>query len=261
MNKSGKKDRCNLGKSCGVACIQRVKLCLIELGGNVRKNLRKFRDRVAGSLGLKSQANNEFVYGDRRKLDSYFGQRIKKAREAGRNEEVGRLKKEREMAKSRLENVRNFLKNLKSSLPEGSELTSSKNTLGIGYVTKSGDKVDVSFSPKGGFHFRVNGQLSAGSVTTEEGKKQVSRIVKEIFKAVIASLPEGATIKTKAHMDEDGMKRVAIYKRLGFSNPVPPKGWQFAVKLPSGKMSPTSQENYEDFSKNSGNLFFSEVEG
>lgn len=179
-------------------------------------------------------------------------------RKSGLGSKADSLSKEKDLAKSRLPEVQKFIVSLRNSLPEGSKLLSDKTNLNIRLITESGDKVDVYFSPRKGFHFRVNDEVAIGSVKTEEGKKQVIKAVREIFGVVSSALPVGGVMKTKAIMDEKGSRRITLYKRMGFSDPVPPKGWMYAVKNPDGKIRPAPQEVFDSYANSPGNLFFSE---
>ena len=248
------KKRCQKGKSCGSTCIHKIKICLLELGSVSSKNLSFLKNKFFP----KNSEKFEFALDDSTRIDDLYDGRIDKLRKSGLGSKADSLSKEKDLAKSRLPEVQKFIVSLRNSLPEGSKLLSDKTNLNIRLITESGDKVDVYFSPKKGFHFRVNDEVAIGSVKTEEGKKQVIKAVREIFGVVSSALPVGGVMKTKAIMDEKGSRRITLYKRMGFSDPVPPKGWMYAVKNPDGKIRPAPQEVFDSYANSPGNLFFSE---
>ena len=249
----GVRKRCQRGKSCGSTCISQLKICLLELG-KIGSNLSTLKDKIFP----KKSEKFEFALADYNKIDDLYDGRIDKLKKSGLSNKAAELKREKELAKSRVPEVKKFLSNLEGKLPQGSRLLSDKTNLNIRFLTDSGDKVDVYFSPKKGFHFRVNDQVAIGSVKTKEGQQQVIKAVREIFAAVSSSLPTGAVMKTKAIMDEKGSRRVTLYKRMGFSDPVPPKGWMYAVKEENGKVRPAHPDVFDSYSNSSGTLFFSE---
>lgn len=248
------KKRCQRGKSCGSTCISKIKVCLLELGIISSNNLSSLKNKFFSRKSEKF----EFALSDSKKIDDLYDGRIDKLRKSGLMEKVNQLTKEKELAKSRLPKVQKFLVNLREKLPEGATLLSDKTNLNIRLITESGDKLDVYFSPRKGFHFRVNDQVSIGSVKTKEGQQQIIKAVRELFGTVSSALPVGGVMKTKAIMDEKGSRRITLYKRMGFSDPVPPKGWMFAVKGPDGKIRPAPPEVFNSYSDSPGNMFFSE---
>lgn len=242
--------RCRIGKNCGATCIARLKLCLIDLGKHFKSSLRALSNNIRRSGGIKPKFSNP------EEVDAAYNKRIAKLRSLGKTKEADSLVKERELTKQRLPKVNAFLSELGKGLPEGAKAVNNGGILNISLTTLSKDKVEASFSPRLGFHFRVNGQVSPGSVKTEAGKVQSARAAMQIFRSVVAAIPDGSVVKTRAR-DEDP-KLIAIYRKMGFSEPTPPKGLMFAIRLPSGKMVPATREQYESYASGSKSMFFSE---
>lgn len=46
--RSGRKDRCQKGKSCGLSCIQSIKACLVDSGKMVNASLGKLKSLISG---------------------------------------------------------------------------------------------------------------------------------------------------------------------------------------------------------------------
>lgn len=79
----GRKDRCTKGKSCGVACINRLKECLIDLNLDIKSSLGRLKNRllekVVGKLEKLEKRLNEGQTPEgrlkilSRKFDSSFG--------------------------------------------------------------------------------------------------------------------------------------------------------------------------------------------
>lgn len=244
--------RCQKGKSCGASCIFRLKLCLIDLSDRVGKGL----SNLAHQVGLGRKIKPKF--GTVGEVEEGYGKRIAKLRQLGKKAEVDRLEREKELTKQRLPRVLTTFKDLPRNIPKGVKVTSEGNIIFATFKTKSKDKVEVSFSPRLGFHFRVNGQISAGSVKSKEGRVQVSIGVLRVFGGVVKSMPEGSVFRTKAYMgDEKGVKRVALYRKAGFSKPGE-KGWMYAIKGKDGKLTPATKEQYDLFSASADSVFFSE---
>lgn len=243
--------RCRIGKNCGAACIARFKLCLIDLGQHFKSSLRAVSNNVRESGGIDPKFKGPG------EVDAAYDKRIAKLRSLGKAKEADSLVKERELTKQRLPKVNAFLSELGKGLPEGAKAVNNGGILNITLTTKSKDKVEASFSPRLGFHFRVNGQVSPGSVKTEAGKVQSARAAMQIFRSIVSTIPEGSVVKTRAR--DGDPKLTAIYRKLGFSEPAPPKGLMFAIRLPNGKMTAATQEQYEAYAAGAGSMFFSEV--
>lgn len=79
----GRKDRCTKGKSCGVACINRLKECLIDLNLDIKSSLGRLKNRLLGKVvgkleKLEKRLNEGQTPEGRlkilsRKFDSSFG--------------------------------------------------------------------------------------------------------------------------------------------------------------------------------------------
>lgn len=247
--------RCGKGKNCGATCITKFKVCLLSLGKNFSSALNKLRDRVSSVTGtsgndLKPKFTNP------RQVDDHYNKRISGLRRSGKGPQADKLERERELTKGRIPAVSKFLKELSKDLPPGAKVVNNGGILNISLTTKAGDLVEASFSPRLGFHFRVNDSVNPGSVRTESGKIQASRAAATIFRSITRSLPEGSVVKTRAR---DGDPRlVSLYKRSGFSDPEPQKGVMFSIKGADGRMIPSSRKQYEDYESSSGSMFFSE---
>lgn len=242
--------RCSIGKNCGAACIARFKLCLIDLGEHFKSSLR------ALSKNIRKSGRIEPKFKDPGEVDAAYNKRIAKLRSLGKAKEAESLVRERELTKQRLPKVNAFLAELGKGLPEGAKAVNNGGILNITLTTKSKDKVEASFSPRLGFHFRVNGQVSPGSVKTEAGMIQSARAAMQIFRSIVSTIPEGSVVKTRARGGDP--KLTAIYRKLGFSEPVPPKGLMFAMRAPNGKVIPATLEQYEAYASGAGSMFFSE---
>lgn len=243
--------RCRIGKNCGATCIARFKLCLIDLGEHFKSSLRAISNKVGGPRQIEPKFSNAG------EVDAAYSKRIAKLRQLNKVKEADSLVRERELTKQRLPRVNAFLSELGKGLPEGAKAVNNGGILNISLITRSKDNVEASFSPRLGFHFRVNGQVSPGSVKTDAGKVQSARAAMQIFRSVVSAIPEGSVVKTRAR--DGDPKLTAIYKKLGFSEPAPPKGLMFAIRAPDGKVTPATQEQYGAYAAGAGSMFFSEV--
>lgn len=243
--------RCSIGKNCGAACIARLKICLIDLGENFKSSLRAISDKVNKSGGIEPK------FKDPGEVDAAYSKRIAKLRSLGKGKEAESLVRERELTKQRLPRVNTFLSELGKGLPEGAKAVNNGGIINITLTTRSKDKVEASFSPRLGFHFRVNGQVDPGSVKTDAGKVQSAMAAMKIFRSIVSTLPEGSVVKTRARGRDP--KLTAIYRKLGFSEPTPPKGLMFAIRAPDGKVIPATQGQYESYAASAGSMFFSEA--
>lgn len=245
--------RCGKGKNCGATCITKYKLCLLSLSREFTKLLGKVRDKI--TLPNKNDSLSP-KFTNPEQVDKHYNKRIQGLRNSGKGSQADKLEREREMTKGRIPVVTKFLKDLSDNLPPGAKATNNGGILNISLTTKSGDLVGVSFSPRLGFHFRVNGDVNPGSVKTEAGRIQAARSVALLFRSVSSSLPEGSIIKTRAR--DGDPKLVSLYRRSGFSDPDPQKGLMFAIKDPGGKIAPSTQNQYNRYESDPGSMFFRE---
>ena len=245
--------RCDKGKNCGATCITRYKLCLLSLGKSFSSVLGKVRDRVS-SLAGRSELKPKFT--DHRQVEEHYNKRISGLRRSGKNSQADKLEREKELTKGRIPSVTKFLKDLSKDLPPEAKIVNNGGILNISMTTRAGDLVEASFSPRLGFHFRVNNSVNPGSVRSEAGKIQASWTAALIFRSITRSLPEGSVVKTRAR---DGDPRlISLYKRSGFSDPEPQKGVMFSIKGADGKMTAASQRQYEGYESSPDSMFFRE---
>jgi hypothetical protein len=245
--------RCSKGKNCGATCITRYKVRLLSLGKDFSSLLKKVKEKVdseSSGGALKPKFTNPG------QVDEHYNKRIAGLRNSGKTAQADKLEKEKELTKERIPLVSRFLKDISQNLPPGAKVVNNGGILNISFTTKTGDLVEVSFSPRLGFHFRVNGDVNPGSVKTEAGKIQSARAAALIFRSVARSLPEGSVVKTRAR--EGDPKLISTYKKSGFSDPEPQKGLMFAIRGADGKLTPANQGQYERYESSPGSMFFRE---
>jgi hypothetical protein len=159
--------------------------------------------------------------------------------------------------------LRAFADHLVSTLPKEFKLFFDSDE-GVQLVkkTKSGDEVQVIYSPSNGFHFRVNGTAEAGSVKDRRAQIEIAMSVRDAYNSVVKALPVGAVIQTVAYDGDDkGPSRESAYIRMGFSRPEKSGGHMYSIKQEGNRMAPASPEQYSSQRKQSGSLWFAEDGG
>lgn len=166
-----------------------------------------------------------------------------------------------DVAASQFRQSREFVRRLGSKLPPGVKASMDDDSLvTMTMKTEKGDKIDVYFSPKRGFHFNVNGSTDIGTVKDPDARVQVALAVRSLFRATKESLPEGSVMRTAAHMgDGKGQRRIDIYNSLGFNLP-DRNGNMFGTVGPGRKLTPTDQNTWADQARNRESPFFSETQ-
>lgn len=121
----------------------------------------------------------------------------------------------------------------------------SGTMLKIGSLTSHGDVVDINYSPKLGFSFKINDSQDAGSVTDRRAQIDAAFTVRRIFKTLIKAIPEGSVIKVSAYTgDGKGEGRTNAYVAIGFSRPRKSQGNMFSIKMPDGSIKPSTEKAY-----------------
>lgn len=265
----GKQKRCSKGKSCGASCISKMKVCLLELRETLSEDMGKLTHLVAAPAP-SAPAPAPQIEKPEDPLESAFqGERGKKLYKSILDdlEEIKDEFKPGEMqdvAASQFRQSREFARRLQSNLPpEVKAKVDEKEAHMIVMTTKtkSGDEVKVFYSPKRGFHFQVNGETDAGTVTDPKAQVQVTLAVRSMFKATANSLPEGSIMRTAAHMDDGkGQKRIDIYNgKLGFS--LPDGDGNMYGKVGKGKRLESSDRNgWADQARDRSAVFFAEAD-
>jgi hypothetical protein len=279
--------RCKLGKSCGATCINRLDRCVLEVGEAIKESLSKFKKFVSKLVGkqrkgdvrgevssvkvddstykVKGKGENKGSRWSKEALNKAFKGTSGKELLARTTSDLWSIlpdtprKEIKKIAESQLKQSRKFMRRLSSNLPENTKVLIAGEDFRMATKTKSGDRVDVYFSPKKGFHFSVNGSFDTGTVKTREGKVQVAYAVRSLYDATVRSLPEGAVIRTRANMKDGlGERRIEIYNKLGFSLPTNAGGDMFGVVGPNNTVSPSSREAWKEQRKLPSSVFFSE---
>lgn len=269
--------RCSKGKACGATCISRVKVCLKGLNNDVSLGMGKLKgllgegeevknpqDEVKSApprdKEVKEKTNSEIVEETftGSKGAKFLGNLLDDLEEPLK----GEFSQEeiKNLAYSHYKQSREFMRKLEKGLPPETKMTvDDKNIIHLNSKTKSGDSVEVTYSPKTGFHFKVNGSYDAGSVKTKEGELQVTLMIRSLFRNTISSLPKGSILHTAAY-EEDGKgeKRREIYTKLGFNAP-DDKGNMYG-KVGSGRrtLRPSNHYFWVEQPRTSDSVFFSE---
>jgi hypothetical protein len=274
--------RCKLGKSCGASCISRIKVCLLDLKGAVSSGIGKLKGMLGGGGSGEekpkesAKAITPSVTPKDKKIkeenaqkveDAFKGDKGKKLFVGMHNDLKEPLKGElspdeiKEMAASHYRESREFMRRLSDGLPPGTKMDISEyGKVKLSMKTKTGDKVEVKYSPKSGFHFSVNGSHDAGTVKSKEGQLQVTLAVRNLFRSTIAALPEGSSLFTMAYEgDGKGGKRQEIYGKLGFNKP-DSDGLMFGrVGSSRRSLTPTDRNTWADQARTRNAVLFSEV--
>lgn len=270
--------RCSKGKSCGASCISRMKVCLLELRETLSKDMGKLTHLVAGPKETASGTSESTPTPEPKtkepkqssgSLESAFQGEEGKALYKSILDDLEEIKSEfkpgemQDVAASQFRQSREFAKRLESSLPPGVKAKMDEkedHMIVMTTKTKSGDEVKVFFSPKRGFHFQVNGETDAGSVTDPEARVQVTLAVRSIFRATASSLPQGSVMRTAAHMEDGkGQRRIDIYNgKLGFS--LPDGEGNMYGRVGSGRrLESSDRDGWVDQARDRSAVFFSEA--
>lgn len=256
----GARKRCRKGKSCSATCIQGMKVCLVSLSASVNEVISKAAETISGSKKKEPATLPEGTYKVRGKGEGRGRFREKTALEKAFKGAIGKelledrfielkttlpdtpIKELKKLAASQMRSNQKFASRLSNNLPQGVNVFYFNGFVVMRTRVQSGDKIEVVFSPRSGFHFTVNGTHDAGSVKTRKGQIQVASAVKTLYNATVRSLPEGAVLRTGAHMaDGKGEKRVKIYNGLGFSLPSGENGLMFGKVGAGNTVSPTDE--------------------
>ena len=154
-----------------------------------------------------------------------------------------------------------FLSSLESELPSDTEL--SVTTIGkqvkMSTQTDKGNKIDVTFSPSEGLHFKVNGSYRNAGIKDKEERREIVSKVKGIYGGLFRSLPTGSTITTNALTEDGGgAKREEAFQKLGFSKPKTSGASMFSTKQADGSMAPGKRSSWADQMSSRDALWFAE---
>lgn len=266
----GARKRCRKGKSCSAACIQGIKVCLVALPSMLNDTLSKVSQKITGAQAeipegsYKSrQPEKRFLIG-KTALQKAFSNKNEPMLKGRIKELMGALpdtplKQIGKIGDSQARQNRQFARRLSRNLPKGTSAFLWEGVVNIAAKTSEGDRVLVQYSPKGGFHFTVNGSNDVGTVKTRRGQIAVSFLVRDIYDATVRSLPQGSVLMTRANMrDGKGEKRVSIYGKLGFSLPEVEGGQMYGVVGPRGTVSNSNEMSWKAQSTLPNTVFFSE---
>jgi hypothetical protein len=220
-----------------------------------RSLVRKTKDLIREKLGRKREDDvTNIGFGSKEEIQQAYELRVRSAERNLKGKELEKRKKELDQWRKHVTSAhgsnKKFAEDLKQEMPKNVRLTSDTGSGEVVMTARVGKNVvEATFSPKGGFNYRVNESHNKGSVKDRKEQLKVAQTVRQMWDATVRAAPEGTVFKTSAY-DEDGggAARQRAYERIGFGAPKVKDGPMYAVKR-SGQVEPLEASDGEEKAK------------
>jgi len=232
--------RCQVGTSCGGACISSKDACRVEFPKNLSENLGKFAEKIGHSIPTinskqtdrdrhSHQADRESDYEAANKLQ----EQAKLMGQDNSPRVFNRWKTAEDMADKIREKVPG---DIRVSAPTNHDIISLNHTV-------DGHNVSMHIRRNGDMDFTVDGEFKAGGISDKGTQVRIARSVSKMYDAVVSSLPEKFVLSNEPYKEDGkGGSRSKLYKRMGFSD-VSSDGKQYAM-ISNGAVTPINSKEW-----------------